>query len=253
MKTTKAIVPLCAVALALLGTGRARATTWGSLTCSFADPSAIGAVYAQSRTQFLVWSKNASTTCNPGEAGCHFYVQSPIVAPSLIQDIPAIHVDPTVYPEAHLVFEDPRLAAFECTTPDPDGLGGGFGRRVNGTCPVVNWANEPRYLFAHAANETFKVWIEGLHLSFVFGRGARWQSTGKRVFDLTSFRNRGTKNITLVIHAADDGNWYTLDGLAPGVNDVSGFAWFIDEAHFTSAGNAEVQSIDDIVTQTIRL
>jgi hypothetical protein len=32
-----------------------------------------------------------------------------------------------------------------------------------------------------------------------------------------------------------------------------GMSWFIDEAHFTSAGNAEVEAIDDIVTQTIRL
>jgi hypothetical protein len=259
MKTNKPTVTVtvlagAAVTALVIGWASvAHATTWGSFTCSFDDPSAIGAIVGQARATFVVWSLNGSTTCTPNQAGCHFYVQSPLVAPSLTPDFPAIHVEPTVYPEAHLFFEEPRIAKPECFTANPpDHLGSGFGRLVNGTCPIVNWANEPRAYSAHAADETTKVWLEGRHWSYSFFGGAHVTSTGKRIFDLTSVDNKGSGAVILHIHAADDGQWYDLT-LSPGVNDVSWFAYYIDEAQFTSVGKATTVLLDDLVTQNIRL
>lgn len=222
----------------------ARAHDAHRIVGDFANYDGLLTVEAQARTTFAVWSTFGSgpggvTACPTvgDQANCWVYWQ-PEPWPDTVYA--GLRVEPYVNSHYHLSFEDPSLTCFV----DPgDGGGTGFGRpAAGGTCVAPNYAMEPRTVMAHSFGEWYWVWTEA------------WQnstgSQGWRYFDLESFRNSGSDPVDLWV-LWNDGQWYVLEDLPPGVHDVSGWAYEISDALIGS--DTAYSAIDDVIVNHILL
>jgi hypothetical protein len=247
-------------AIALTSAPRAHAR---GITCDFSDPGALNRLFRQARGTFAEWTKSNGaggfTGCTaPYETGCWNWVQDENTFPQFpfpgqiaSRTYARLRVEAADNQHFHLAFEDPAVGqCFALPNPD-DGLGSGLGSRVNGVCKAPNWGSAPRYAMTHDAGKTISVWVEGMSGQATFG-GMRWSSTGPRLFDLVSFRNRGDVPVTLRVKWYD-GSWWDWENIGPGVHDMSGWAYWILEARFFATGSAGIISLDDIVTENIQL
>ena len=227
------------------------------ITCTFSDPMALSRIFGQGRRTYGWWTKTVLggqlASCSaPYEAGCTNWIQDGIFhlfpAPGYYARLRVEALDDTHF---HLPFDDPSLPQCFVPAAPGDSAGDSYGRWVNGVCTKPP-ADEPRHLRVHGNSKTLSLWVEGIRRQPSFG-GTRWVSTGPRLFNLVSFRNRGDIPITLRVKWHDD-QWYDWENIPPGVQDVSSWAWSIKEARFFATDMSGGLSIklDDIVTDNIQ-
>jgi len=107
--------------------------------------------------------------------------------------------------------------------------------------------HEPRTFSPHASDEWIDIWVEGFH------KGVKWESTGRKQFDLMSFNNKGSVPVQLWVLWYDD-TWWVWDNLGPGTHDVSGWAYWIKDAQMGQPDpSGGVITIDDIVVDHVAL
>jgi len=229
-----------------------------NITCSFAtigpNSNPLTTMVGQARATFADWTTRDANgryqPCSlPYAAGCWQWTQWVLLAPSQGARTAALHVESTVYAEYHLAFENPLMNPPNrtCFVDPNDGYGPGFGiPQGTSGCATPNWANEKRTMLSHAGDEVIDIWVEGSRYSFPTG----WISTGRKQFDLQSFKNTSTSNENLWVLWLD-GNWWVDGPLAPGTHNESAWAYSITEAQIESSDHITIVGVDDIATTNI--
>jgi hypothetical protein len=177
--------------------------SWAVDTCGvfFDEQSALSNVFAQARDTFASPTGMAASgypdveQCTASHKACWVYRHRCFA----FRDY--VNVAPLNYGHFHLSFEDP---AFTCFPPDPgDGLGGGFGRVVQGVCLSVNWVGFARALDSHDWSQWIRIWLEDR------------DTHTPNAFQMPIIRIGGNNPIKLYFRKTD-GSWWSFSSLAPG-------------------------------------
>lgn len=242
---TKSLIRVAIIAAGVLPLGVIAHPWVAQCTVSFDDPSALTLLFDDARDTVarstkLVPNGEHEICDTETDSACSQYIQS--CGPEGSVRVEESFIPHGKYKHYHLSFENTQLTCVSAVNeygefpgfgiPKPNCTPDGF---LETCCEAPDWKSEPRKLVSHQGDQFVRIWVQSS------------SDLKPKVFDLSSFRVKGTTSVELWFKKTD-GKWWYWPELAPGNWDLIDHTRNVTDVYVRSAnGSTQPYSIDDIV------